>query len=62
MQERAAHEFYAQVLNLTDDPEVKAVVSEFVEEEREHVQWMLRWIAEDKANAPHDWVDALQHL
>jgi len=30
-------------------------------EEGEHVQWMLRWIAEDKANAPHDWVDALQH-
>jgi len=59
--ERAAHDFYAQVLRRTDDPEVKALASEFVVEEGEHVQWMLRWIAEDKANAPHDWVDALQH-
>jgi len=59
--ERAAHDFYAKVLRQTEDPEVKALASEFVVEEGEHVQWMLRWIAEDKANASHDWVDALEH-
>jgi len=32
-----------------------------VTEEGEHVQWMVRWIAEDKVKAPHDWVDALEH-
>ena len=59
--EQAAHDFYASVLAKTGDPEVKALASEFVIEEGEHVQWMKRWIAEDKANAPHDWVDALEH-
>jgi len=59
--EQAAHDFYAAVLAETSDPEVKALASEFVIEEGEHVQWMKRWIAEDKVNAPHDWVDALEH-
>ena len=59
--EQAAHDFYAEVLARTEDPEVKALASEFVSEEGEHVQWMKRWIAEDKANAAHDWVDALEH-
>ena len=59
--ERAALAFYSDVLQRTEDPEVKALAKEFVEEEGEHVKWMLRWIAEDKANAPHDWVDALEH-
>ncbi len=58
--ERAAHEFYADVLARTTDPEVKAAASEFVAEEAEHVQWMLRWIEEDKAHLAHDWVDALE--
>lgn len=59
--ERAAHAFYAEVLAATSDPEVAAVAREFVDEEGEHVQWMLRWIEEDKAKLAHDWVDALQH-
>jgi len=58
--EKAAHDFYADVLARTDDPEVKALATEFVLEEGDHVKWMLRWIAEDKANAAHDWVDALE--
>ena len=49
------------MLARTTDPEVKAAASEFVAEEAEHVQWMLRWIEEDKAGAAHDWgVDALE--
>jgi len=61
--ERAAHDFYSQVFERTVDPEVKAMAREFAAEEGEHVQWMIRWIEEDKANQPHDWVDALQfHL
>jgi rubrerythrin len=58
--ETGARDFYAEVLARTTDPEVKALAGEFVAEEGEHVQWMLRWIAEDKANLPHDWVDALE--
>jgi hypothetical protein len=58
--ERAAHAFYADMLAKTTDPEVRAVATEFVEEEAEHVEWMLRWIEEDKANLAHDWVDTLE--
>ena len=58
--ERAAHDFYSGVLEKTSDPEVKAVAAEFASEEGEHVEWMIRWIEEDKANQPHDWVDSLQ--
>jgi rubrerythrin len=58
--ERAAHDFYAQMLERSSDPEVKAAAREFVAEEAEHVQWMLRWIEEDKANVAHDWVDSLE--
>jgi rubrerythrin len=59
--ERAAYDFYKQVFDQTSDPEVKAAAGEFVAEEAEHVQWMIRWIAEDKANVAHDWVDALEY-
>jgi rubrerythrin len=58
--ESAAHDFYSQVSQKTVDPEVKAVAAEFAAEEGEHVKWMQRWIEEDRANRPHDWVDALQ--
>jgi rubrerythrin len=61
--ERAAHEFYSRVLEKTVDPEVKALAREFAAEEGEHVQWMIRWIEEDRAKLPHEWVDDLQfHL
>jgi len=61
--ERAAQEFYSQVMEQTDDPEVRILAKEFASEEGEHVQWMIRWIEEDKAQLPHDWVDDLQfHL
>lgn len=59
--ERRGRDFYASVLARTTDPEVKAFAAEFTEEETEHVQWMLRWIEEDKAGQSHDWVDTLEH-
>lgn len=37
--------FYANVLNDSDDPEIKAMAREFVEEEAEHVAAIERWIA-----------------
>lgn len=37
--------FYQGVLDSTDDPEIKAMAAEFVEEEAEHVAAIKRWIA-----------------
>lgn len=37
--------FYQDVLNASDDPEIKAMAREFVEEEAEHVAAIERWIA-----------------
>ncbi|MCR6632341.1 MAG: ferritin family protein [Magnetospirillum sp.] len=37
--------FYADVLAQSDDPEIKAMAREFVEEEAEHVAAIQRWIA-----------------
>lgn len=60
--ERRGYEFYRAVLDATDDPEIRALAKEFVDEEAEHVMWMERWIAEDKAGErEHLWVDALEH-
>ncbi|NFV80070.1 ferritin-like domain-containing protein [Magnetospirillum aberrantis] len=36
--------FYQDVLNASDDPEIKAMAREFVEEEAEHVAAIERWI------------------
>jgi rubrerythrin len=47
--ERAGYEFYAKVLAETDDPEIKALAREFVEEERAHVVELEKWIAAHKA-------------
>lgn len=37
--------FYRDVLDQTDDPEIKAMAEEFVAEEAEHVQAIERWIS-----------------
>ncbi|OJX80895.1 ferritin family protein [Magnetospirillum sp. 64-120] len=37
--------FYQNVLDATDDPEIKAMAAEFVEEEAEHVAAIKRWIS-----------------
>jgi rubrerythrin len=60
--EKRGYLFYKAVHDATTDPEIKALAAEFVAEEAEHVEWMHRWIAEDKAGqAAHPWVDALEH-
>jgi len=60
--EKRGHAFYRSVLDATDDPEIRALAAEFVAEEAEHVQWMERWIAEDRrGETAHPWVDALEH-
>ncbi len=43
--ETAGLDFYASVLAATDDPEIKVLAKEFVEEEGEHVAELKRWIA-----------------
>ena len=42
--ESAGLAFYSDVLNASDDPEVRALAKEFVEEEAEHVAELQRWI------------------
>jgi rubrerythrin len=42
--ETAGLEFYRNVLNSTDDPEIKVLAKEFVDEEAEHVAELKRWI------------------
>lgn len=41
--------FYRSVLDSSDDPEIKAMAAEFVEEEAEHVAAIKRWIARNAA-------------
>ncbi len=43
--ETAGLDFYARVLASTDDPEIKVLAKEFVEEECAHVAELQRWIA-----------------
>lgn len=50
--EKAGLGFYAHVLETTDDPEIKALAKEFVEEEKEHVAELEKWIAAHDAGQP----------
>ncbi|MGD9659387.1 MAG: ferritin family protein [Methylocystis sp.] len=43
--ERAGFDYYKQVLESTQDPEIKALAKEFVQEERAHIAELQRWIA-----------------
>jgi rubrerythrin len=44
--------FYQAVLDATDDPEIKMLAKEFVEEEGEHVAALEKWIAAHKVGKP----------
>ena len=48
--ETASYEFYKAVRDNTDDPEIRALATEFVLEEAEHVTWVKQWIADERAN------------
>jgi rubrerythrin len=43
--ETAGLNFYADVLADTDDPEIRVLAKEFVEEESQHVAELERWMA-----------------
>jgi rubrerythrin len=43
--ETAGHDYYKSILDTTDDPEIKRFATEFVAEERGHVDELKKWIA-----------------
>jgi rubrerythrin len=43
--ERRSHAFYAGIVTITHDPEVRAMAVEFAAEEAEHVAELEKWIA-----------------
>jgi rubrerythrin len=47
--ETAGLEYYKNVLDTTDDPEIKVLATEFVAEETGHVAELQKWIAAHKA-------------
>jgi len=47
--ETAGFEYYKNILEATDDPEIKALAKEFVAEESGHVAELQKWIAAHKA-------------
>jgi rubrerythrin len=47
--EMAGQAFYQNVLDTTDDPEIKVLAKEFAEEENGHVAELQKWIAAHKA-------------
>jgi rubrerythrin len=50
--ELSGYEFYKNVLDQTNDPEIKAMAKEFVQEESEHVAELQKWMAAHKAGKP----------
>lgn len=50
--ERAGLDYYKKILDTTDDPEIKALAREFVDEERGHVAELDKWIAAHKSGKP----------
>jgi rubrerythrin len=50
--ETAGFEYYKNILDATDDPEIKALAKEFVDEESGHVAELQKWIAAHKAGQP----------
>ncbi|WP_036258940.1 ferritin-like domain-containing protein [Methylocapsa aurea] len=50
--EQASLDYYAKILEATDDPEIQLLAQEFVEEETGHVAELEKWIAAHKAGAP----------
>jgi rubrerythrin len=52
--ERRGHQYYAQVAYKTQDPQVKALATQFAEEEAQHVVTLEKWAATVKEPDP-DW-------
>lgn len=50
--EMAGLEYYQSVLDTADDPEIKILAKEFVDEEGDHVTELRKWIAAHKAGKP----------
>jgi rubrerythrin len=50
--ETAGLRYYQAVRDTTDDPEIRTLAAEFVEEESEHVAALEKWIAAHKAGKP----------
>lgn len=50
--EQARLDYYRGILEATQDPEIKVLAREFVEEESEHVREIQKWIAAHKAHQP----------
>lgn len=50
--ESASLAYYRDILEATQDPQVRAFAKEFVEEETEHVAELERWLALHKAGKP----------
>ncbi len=52
--EQRAHAFYARVVETTAEGEILALARELLEEEREHVELIKRWLA-DVPKPEEDW-------
>jgi rubrerythrin len=52
--EQAGLAFYQTILNSTQDPEIKALAREFVDEETLHVAELQRWVAFSAEVAAHN--------
>jgi rubrerythrin len=50
--ESASLAYYRNILDTTQDPQIRAFAKEFVEEETEHVTELQRWLALHKAGKP----------
>jgi rubrerythrin len=50
--ETASYEYYKNIWETTDDPEIKVFAKEFTEEESEHVAELQKWIKAHKAGQP----------
>ncbi|MFG1395536.1 ferritin-like domain-containing protein [Roseixanthobacter pseudopolyaromaticivorans] len=47
--EQASLDYYRKIFETTQDPEIRVLAKEFVEEESEHVREIHKWIAAHKA-------------
>lgn len=50
--EMAGYDYYRGVRDATTDPEIRALASEFTDEEAEHVAELQKWIAAHKTGKP----------
>ena len=50
--EQAGLDYYAEVMNTTTNPEIRAFAKEFSEEEAQHVAELQRWIALHREGKP----------